>query len=155
MGNFSFICGRHDQNHQIKDELCEKKHFILRAFAYRYYQLEKMNKRKLAVQYFACLVLVAFYLGCVLFYSSFSQPCHISLCALCASSDVRCRFLGHFFFFFPVLAQALRGCLHLVDQHWHRCLNYMYLRSDMLPGSISRIFALLVTSLRIASCYPQ
>ena len=29
-----------------------------------------MNKRKLAVQYFACLVLVAIYLGCVLFYSA-------------------------------------------------------------------------------------
>ena len=37
------------------------------------------------------------HLGCVLFYSSFSQPCHISMCAMWASSDVRCRFLEHFF----------------------------------------------------------
>ena len=34
-----------------------------------------MNKRKLAVQYFACLVLAVL----VLFYSSFSQPYHISI----------------------------------------------------------------------------
>ena len=109
MGNFSFICGRHDQNHQIKDELCDKKHFILRTFAYWYYQPEKMNKRKLAVQYFACLVLVAFHLGCVLFYSSFSQPCHISLCAMCASSDFRCRFLGQFFFGFSCFGSGAAG----------------------------------------------
>ena len=56
-----------------------------------------MNKRKLAVQYFACLVLVAIYLNYVLFYSSFSQPCHIFMCAMWASSDVRCCFLEHFF----------------------------------------------------------
>ena len=68
-----------------------------------------MNKRKLAVQYFACLVLVAFHLGCVLFYSSFSQPRHISLCAMCASSDVRCRFLGHFFFFFSCFGSGAAG----------------------------------------------
>ena len=37
------------------------------------------------------------HLGCVLFYSSFSQPCHISMCAMWAPSDVRCRFLEHFF----------------------------------------------------------
>ena len=59
--------------------------------------MKKINKRKLAVQYFACLVLVAIYLGCVLFYSSFSQPCHIFMCAMWASSDVRCSFLGHIF----------------------------------------------------------
>ena len=53
-----------------------------------------MNKRKSAVQYFACLVLVAIHLGCVLFYSSFSQPCQISMWAY---SDVCCRFLEHFF----------------------------------------------------------
>ena len=51
MCNFSFICG-------TKDELCGKNHFIFSVFAYKYYQLKKMNKRKLAVQYFACLVLV-------------------------------------------------------------------------------------------------
>ena len=59
MGNFSFICGTHELNHQIKDELCGKNHFIFRVFAYKYDQLKKMNKRKLTVQYFACLVLVA------------------------------------------------------------------------------------------------
>ena len=41
------------------DELCDKNHFIFSVFAYKYYQLKEMNKRKLAVQYFACLVLVA------------------------------------------------------------------------------------------------
>ena len=84
-------------NHQIKDEVCDKKHFIFSVFACKYYQLKKMNIRKLAVRYFACLVLVAIYLGYFLFYSSFSQPCHISMCAMWASSDVRCRFLEHFF----------------------------------------------------------
>ena len=59
MGNFSFICSRHEQNHQIKDELWDKKPFIFSVFAYKYYQLKKINKRELAVQYFACLVLVA------------------------------------------------------------------------------------------------
>ena len=58
MGNFSFICGRHEWKHQIKDELCDKKPFVFSVFAYKYYQLKKMNKKKLAVQYFACLVLV-------------------------------------------------------------------------------------------------
>ena len=59
MGNVSFICGRHELIHQIKDESCDKKPFIFRVFAYKYYQLKKTNERKLAVQYFACLVLVA------------------------------------------------------------------------------------------------
>ena len=59
MGNFSFICDTHEQNHQIKHELCGKNHFIFSFFAYKYYHMKKMNKRKLAVQYFACLVLVA------------------------------------------------------------------------------------------------
>ena len=59
MGNFSFICGRHEQKHQIKDELCDKKPLVFSVFAYKYYQLKKINKKKLAVQYFACLVLVA------------------------------------------------------------------------------------------------
>ena len=77
--------------------MCDKKHFIFSVFACKYYQLKKMNIRKLAVRYFAYLVLVAIYLGYFLFYSSFSQPCHISMCAMWASSDVRCRFLEHFF----------------------------------------------------------
>ena len=59
--------------------MCDKKHFIFSVFACKYYQLKKMNIRKLAVRYFACLVLVAIYLGYFLFYSSFSQPCHISM----------------------------------------------------------------------------
>ena len=104
MDDFSFICGTHEQNHQIKDELCGKNHFIFSVFAYRYYQLKKMNKRELAVQYFACLVLVAtvaiefiqhaFYFTHRFEFTSFP---HIAMCAMWASSDVRCRFLEHFF----------------------------------------------------------
>ena len=104
MGNFSFICDTHEQNHQIKDELGGKNHFIFSVFAYKYYQLKKMNKRKLAVQYFACLVLVAtvaiefiydaFYFTCRFEFTAFP---HIAMCAMWASSDVRCRFLEHFF----------------------------------------------------------
>ena len=56
LGNNSFICGTHEQNHQIKDELGGKNHFIFSVFAYKYYQLKTMNNRKLAVQ---CLFLVA------------------------------------------------------------------------------------------------
>ena len=41
---------------KVKDELCDKKHFIFSVFAYKYYQLKKMNKKKFTVQ---CLVLVA------------------------------------------------------------------------------------------------
>ena len=44
---------------KVKDELCDKKHFIFSVFADKYYQLKKMNKKKLAVQHHACLVLVA------------------------------------------------------------------------------------------------
>ena len=83
---------------------------------------------------------------------------NISVCALWASSDGRCRFLERFFLGLsivcPVFAQAVWGWLPLGDQDRHRYLNY--LRQYMMPGLISRIFALLVsTSLRIASCYPQ
>ena len=55
MGNFSFMCGMQEWNHQIKDELCGKSQFIFSVFAYQYYQLKKMNKRKFAV---LCLVFV-------------------------------------------------------------------------------------------------
>ena len=101
MSNFSFICGRHDQNHQIKDELCDKNHFIFSVFAYKYYQLKKMNKRKLAVQYFACLVLVAtvateFIWNAFYFTRRFECTAFPHI-AMWASSDVRCRFLEHFF----------------------------------------------------------
>ena len=104
MGNFSFICGTHEQNHEIKDELCGKNNSIFSVFAYKYYQLKKMNKRKLAVKFVACLVLVAtvaiefiqhaFYFTHRFEFTAFR---HISMCAMWASSDVRCRFLEHFF----------------------------------------------------------
>ena len=91
MGNFSFICGRHEQKHQIKDELCDKKPLVFSVFAYKYYQLKKINKKKLAVQYFACLVLVAtvaieFIQDAFYFAHHFhSLLPHISLCAMWAS----------------------------------------------------------------------
>ena len=82
------------------------------------------------------------YLGCVLFYSSFSQPCHTSPCWPPPMSSVASW--STFSQLCPVLAQAPCGIRFLLgDWHWHRCLNY--LRQDMLPGQISRIFALLVT----------
>ena len=62
-----------------------------------------MNKRELAVKYFACLVLVAtvaiefiqhaFYFTHRFGFTAFP---HIAMCAMWASSDVRCRFLEHF-----------------------------------------------------------
>ena len=54
--------------------------------------------RKLAVHYFACRYRI--YLGCVLFYLfyfEFTAFPHIAICAMWVSSDVRCRFLEHFF----------------------------------------------------------
>ena len=81
-----------------KRRIVWQKAFYLQRFRLQILSTEKeMNKTKLAVQYFPCLVLVAIYPGCVLFYSSFSQPCHVFMCAMWASSDVCCRFLEHFF----------------------------------------------------------
>ena len=114
-----------------------------------------MNKRKLAVQYFACLVLVAIYLNYVLFYSSFLQPCHIFMCAMWASSDVRCCFLEHFFLGLSCfgsggagLASPGRSALASVPEpHVSSFRHATWLNFA--------VFALLATSLRIASCYPQ
>ena len=124
------------------------------------YQLKKANKRKLAVQYFACprrYCRYRIYLECVLLRSSFSQPCHTSPCALCAPR-LRCPLsLPAEALFLRLLLFSLRRCgvaspgrsalafvpeLHVSSFRHAAWLNF--------AG-----FALLVTSSRIASCYPQ
>ena len=35
IGYFSFICGTHEYNHQIKHKLCDKKNFIFSVFVYK------------------------------------------------------------------------------------------------------------------------
>ena len=113
------------------------------------------------------------YLECVLFRSSFSQPCHTSPCALCAPPPpppplrwspppppppLRCPLsLPAEALFLRLLLFSLRRCgvaspgrsalafvpeLHVSSFRHAAWLNF--------AG-----FALLVTSLRIASCYPQ
>ena len=160
MSNVSFICGRHEQNHQIRDELCDKKPFIFRVFAYKYYQLKKANKGKLAVQYFACLVLLAtvaikFIQDAFYFAHHFHSLAthllvrHVGL--------LRCPLSLPGALFLRLLLFSLRRCgvaspgrsalalvpeLHVSSFRHAAWLNF--------AG-----FALLVTSSRIASCYPQ
>ena len=99
------------------------------------------------------------YLECVLLRSSFSQPCHTSPCALCAPPPpLRCPLsLPAEALFLRLLLFSLRRCgvaspgrsalalvpeLHVSSFRHAAWLNF--------AG-----FALLVTSSRIASCYPQ
>ena len=105
------------------------------------YQLKKANKRKLAVQYFACLVLVAtaaieFIWNAFYFAHHFhSLATHLLVRYVPPACDVRCRYpLKHFFLGCCCFRSGGAGWLPLGDQHWHSCLNYMYLLSDMLPG---------------------
>ena len=156
MGNVSFICRRYEQNHLIKDELCDKKHFILSAFAYRYHQLKKNEQKEIGSSIFRMFSPRRYSSRMPFYFTHHFHSLATSPCGPCGPPPTSAVVSWSTFSqVCPVLGQALRGWLHLVDQHWHRCLNYTYLRSDMLPGSISQIFALLVISLRIASCYAQ
>ena len=77
-----------------------------------------MNKRKVTVQYFACLVLVA-------------------IVAIEFIEDAAVAFWSTFSWLCPVLAQALRGWLPLGDQHRHRCRIFALL--------VTLVFSCVVT----------
>ena len=137
MGNFSFICGSHEQNPQVKDELCDKKHYIF-CFRLQILSTEKNGQKEIGSSIFhmfspRCYCRYRIYLGRVLFCSSFSQPCHTSPCVQCGPPLVSVvTSWSTFSQVCPVLAQAVQGWLPLGDQPRHQCLNY--LRLDMLLG---------------------
>ena len=74
---------------------------------------------------------------------------HISLCVMWASCDVRCRYLEHFSLCLSCFRSGGAGWLPLGDEHWHRCLNYMYLLSAMLLAKFRR-FSLFWWLLRVS-----
>ena len=111
MGNFSFMCGTQEWNHQIKDELCGKNPFYLQRFRLQILSTEKNEQKEICSSMFSprryCRYRI--YLGCVLFYSSFSQPCHTSPCWPPPMSAVASW--STFSQLCPVLAQAVRDWL--------------------------------------------